>query len=222
MALSIAGQKISKLKIIEDDVGAQDSYAEMVEDIDIVPDKVKGPLDSLSIFIENQIDDTDAFIFDHNLKQSGYAEFNGAEAVAKLYRIRPSVLCTAWTIAAQDTIRLHRRYIPSLVHSDDMNPDLLARGLEVCVNEFNGKYLPSREPIKTLVRIENVDEDQKPKIVNAVIPSWNPKEVIRFPLTLAPPDIRENIREGARLWAQVNLGAEDHTGLFLDSFEFRG
>ncbi len=222
MSLNVAGQKISKLKIIEDDESTQDSLAEIVEDVNIVPHKIEGPLNSLDTFIESQINDTDAFIFDHDLKKTGYAEFDGAEAVAKLYQIRPSVLCTAWTNAAPDIIRLYRRHIPSLVHSDDINPDILARGLEVCVNEFKGKYVPSREPIKTLVRIEKVDNDQNLQIVYAVISGWNSKEVIRFPITLVPSGIRENIREGVRLWAEVNLGAEDHTELFLDSFEFRG
>ncbi len=36
MSLSIAGQKISKLKIIEDDANARDSLAETVEDIGVV------------------------------------------------------------------------------------------------------------------------------------------------------------------------------------------
>ena len=223
MSLSIAGQEISKLKIVEDDANARDSLAEIVQEVDISPDKVEGPLKSLKLFIEDQADDTDAFIFDHQLKQSGYALFNGAQAVAELYKRKcPSMLCTAWTNADIDSIRLYRRYIPSLVQSDEINPDILVRELEVCVNEFHDKFLPSRKPIKTLVRIENIDNDQNPKIVYAVVSSWNPKEVIRFPITLVPSGIRENIREGARLWAQVNLGAEDHTELFLDSFEYRG
>ncbi len=223
MSLSIAGQKISKLTIVEDDANARDSLAETVEDIHISPDKIEGPLGSLESFLCDHVNDTDAFIFDHQLKQSGYALFNGAQAVAELYKKKlPSMLCTAWTNADIDSIRLYRRYIPSLLHSDEINPDKIARDLEICINEFNENFLPSREPIKTLVRIENVDDEQRPKIVYAVVPSWNPKEVIRFPIALVPSDIRENIREGVRLWAQVNLGAEDHTQLFLDSFEFRG
>ena len=200
----------------------RDSLAEIVEDVDIIPDKIEGPLDSLEAFLKDQADDADAFIFDHHLKQSGYATFDGAAAVARLYKKRPSILCTTRTYANMDTIRLYRRHVPSVVHSDEINPDILARELEVCVNEFNDKYLPSREPIKTLVRIENVDDDQTPNIVYAVISSWNPKEVIRFPITLVPSGIRVNVKGGVRLWAQVNLGAEDQTELFLDPFEFRG
>ncbi|MBW8017286.1 MAG: hypothetical protein FVQ82_13970 [Planctomycetes bacterium] len=223
MSLNVAGQEISKLKIVEDDENTRDSLAETVEDVDIIPDKVEGPLGSLDSFLRSQANNTDAFIFDHQLKQSGFAEFNGAQAVAELYKRKcPSMLCTAWTNADIDSIRLYRRYIPSLIHSDEINPDIIAKELEICINEFREKYLPSREPIKTLVRIENVDNEQRPPIVNAVVPSWNSKEVIRFPLTLVPLDIRDNIKGGVRLWAQVNLGANDHTELFLDSFEFRG
>ena len=222
MSLSVAGKEISRLKIIEDDENARDSLAETVIDVHICPDKIEGPLGELDDFLRKQTDDTDAFIFDHQLKQSGYALFNGAEAVARLYRKRPSMLCTAWTNADMDTIRTYRRYIPSLIHSDDINPDIIAKALEVCINEFKEIYLPSREPIKTLVRIESVDVEKTPKVVYAVIPSWNPKEVIRFPLSMVPSDIRGNVNEGARLLAQVNLGAEDHSSLFLDSFEFRG
>ena len=51
MSRSIAGQEISKLKIIEDDETVQDSLAETVEDIDISPKKIKGPLGSLDNFL---------------------------------------------------------------------------------------------------------------------------------------------------------------------------
>lgn len=222
MSVSIAGQEISILKIIEDDENVRDSLAETVKDVNISPDKIEGPLGTLDEFLCSQANNTDAFIFDHQLKQSGYALFNGAQAVAKLYKRLPSMLCTAWTNADIDSIRLYRRYIPSLIHSDDINPDVIAKSLEVCINEFKENYLPSREPIKTRIRIETVDKDQGSGIVYAVIPSWNPKEVIRFPLSMVPQNIRGSVNAGVRLWAQVNLGAENHTELFLDAFEFRG
>ena len=223
MSMSISGQMISKLKIVDDNAIVRDSLAETVKDMNISPDVIVDPLGSLENFLKTQTDDTDAFIFDHQLKQSGYALFNGAEAVASLYKKRPSVLYSAWIYADADTIRFHRRHIPSIIHSiDEIDPDRIAREIEVCLNEFKDEYLPSREPIKTRVRIESVDREKTPAVVYAVIPSWNPKEVIRFPLSMVPPSIRSNINEGVRLWAQVNLGAEDHSGLVLDSFEFRG
>ncbi len=223
MSRYIAGQAISKLMIVEDDESTRDSLGETVEEIDISPDKIEGPLGTLDSFLSDQVDDTDAFIFDHQLKQSGYALFNGAEAVAELYkRNRPSMLCTTWTNADIDSIRLYRRYIPSLIHSDEINPDRIAEELEICINEFKSQFRPSREPIKTLVRIEAVDNDQTPKMVYAVVPGWNAKEAIRFPLKLVPQCIRNDIKADVRLWAQVNLGAEDHTELFLDSFETCG
>ena len=222
MSMNVAGRSISKLKIVEDDTNTRDSLAEIVRDINIDPDKIEGPLSSLRAFLASHTYDADAFIFDHHLKQSGYAAFDGAQAVAELYKIRPCILCTGWTNAVTDTIRSYRRHIPSLVRSDEINPDRLAKELEICVNEFNDKFVPSRKPIKTLVRIENIDNTRRPELVYAIIPSWNPKQVISFPVNMIPLGIRANVTDGVRLWAQVNIGAEDHTEIFLDSFEFRG
>lgn len=222
MTRFIAGSNITLVKIIEDDSHNQQSIAEVVTDANLEPSLENGPLPDLSEYVQSSVSKADAFIFDHHLKQSQYAPFDGAEAVARFYKRRPSLLCTEWSDADIDTMRRYRRYIPVLILTGGLDPDKLAKGFEICINEFDDKFLPSREPVKTVVRIEDVDIEQKPTIVYAVIPSWDPRQVVRFPITVVDDGLRQYVRPGERFFVYVNLGAEDQAELYFDTFDYRG
>jgi CheY-like chemotaxis protein len=223
MSQVIAGNTIEKVGIVEDDPSNRKSLAEIVSDAQFVPVPEDGPLCDLKSFTRGAMRNTDAFIFDHHLKQSQYAPFDGAEAVAFLYKQQfPSLLCTQWSNADIDTMRRYRRYIPALIPTDDLDPCRIVRELEVCINEINGNFLPSRQPVKTIVRIENVDQDQKPPIVYVVVPAWNPRQVVRFPIDVIDPRLHTYVAPDSRFFAQVNLGAEDQFDLFFDKFDYRG
>jgi len=222
MPVILAGKKITTVGIIEDDDSNRDSLAEIVADANFRPVPRDEPLPSLADFAATAARTTDAFIFDHHLKQSQYAPFDGAEAVAALYKKRPSLLCTQWSKADIDTIRLHRRRIPVLIPTDDMNPERITQGIEVCIKEFKDEFLPSREPVRTIVRIEDVDSKQNPPTVYGILPSWNPRQVVRFPIDVIDEKLRKYVRADERFFVHVNLGAEDEAELYLDDFEYRG
>ncbi len=77
-------------------------------------------------------------------------------------------------------------------------------------------------PVKTLIRIEERDDDQKPPIVYCTIPAWSPREVVRFSLDIVDKELMDHIRPGERFFAKVNIGAEDQSELFFVDFEYRG
>lgn len=222
MSEMLAGTRIERIKIVEDDASNRESLAEIVADANFVPVLENGPLPDLSDFTAAAIADTDAFIFDHHLKQSQYAPFDGAEAVAFLYKKCPSLLCTQWSKADIDGMRFYRRYVPALIPTDELDPSTIAEKIEVCINEFKDKFLPSREPVRTIVRIESVDFEQKPPIVYGVLPSWNPRQVIRFPISVITEKLRQYVRPDERFFVHVNLGAEDEAELYFDGFDYRG
>jgi hypothetical protein len=211
---------IKRVTIVEDDPCNRRSLAEIVADAKFVPVPEDGPLCDLKSFTKGAMRNTDAFIFDHHLKQSQYAPFDGAEAVASLYKKSPSLLCTTWGKAYIDAIRVYRRKIPILIRTDDLNPDTIAIGFEYCIREFESDFSPSRRPWRTLVRVEDVDEQLRPPIFYVVLPGWYSSDKISLPLYLIPSGLRQNIKQGVRFHAQVNKGAENQEDLYFDNFEF--
>jgi hypothetical protein len=101
--------------------------------------------------------------------------------------------------------------------------DRIGDGIRICFQEFNNTFTATRRPWRTLVRIEDVDRLQTIPIVYAIIPAWNSKKAVRFPLdVIASKALYNEVKAGARFFARVNIGAEDQADLFFDDFEFRG
>jgi len=162
----------------------------------------------------------DAAILEHHLKSGNYANFTGAEAVARLCRqYFPSLLVTAWANADIDNIRPFRRHIPVLISSPDVNPETITLGLKQCLNEFEKQYAPDRRPWRTLVRIEEVNRNTEKPMVYAVVPGWDPDEVVRFPLVIFPQEQQQTVVPGTRFFAKVNIGAAHPDELYFEEFE---
>jgi hypothetical protein len=220
MGLNLLGQDISRVKIIDDDPAARQAMAFTVTDADLEALPDDGPLPRLKRFVALAKQNVDAVICDHRLKGQ-YAGFNGAEAVAELYKAAcPSVLCTRWSVADIDAIRQYIRFIPALISSDDVNPDTITSGLARCVQEFKSEPAPSRRAWRTLVRVESVERALKPALFYVAVPGWDSKEIIRLPLEIVPGNRRRHIKPGLRFFAKVNKGADRPEALFFTDFEF--
>lgn len=221
MALTLAGNTITRVRIVDDKPDVRKIMAINVSDAELEPVLEDGPLPPLEEFISTSITNTDAAICDHRLNPGKYAQFNGAEAVARFYDHRwPALLCTTWSPADIDAMRQYLRRIPVLIHTDDINPDSIAKGLENCIREFNNDFLPTRRPWRTMVRVEDVDENMVPKMFFAVLPGWHSSDKIRLPLDLIPSELHNKIKPGVRFHAQVNKGAENQDDLYFDNFQF--
>lgn len=168
-----------------------------------------------------------AAICDHRLSQTQFAQFDGAEFMSTLFREQiPGVLLSTFAAIDGDTsIRLHRAQIPYIISRKDLVPNEIVRGLERCFAEFTGDIPPERVARRTLVRVVDVAIDDSAAVVDAIIHTWNPDTVVRFPLAVVEdPDIQRILHqwEGPelRLFAEVNVGCENPNELFFKSFEF--
>lgn len=223
MSLTIAGRSVGSVKIVDDDKNAREGLSFSVEDAELHPICEDGPLPPLKDFVAKTVKEVDAVLCDHHLKLGRYAGFDGTEVVSYFYQRRfPVVLCTSWSKADIDAMRLHRRFIPVLIRTDEVSPESIVKGFEVCIEEFKGNYLPSRREVQTLVRIEDTDIEQNPNIVYAVVPGWNPRQVVRFPITVIDKSLWQHVKAGERFFAKVNIGAENQADLFFVDFDYRG
>lgn len=162
-----------------------------------------------------------AAVCDHRLQEGNLATFYGAELVAGLYDRRiPSVLVTNW--AKQDlegTIRRYRRRIPSLIKTDDANPETLRSGLFSSLKEIRGEFVSGRVARRAIVAVKSIAIVNGERIVEALVPAWGPHEPISFPLDLVTGVLKDKVAANVMLTAWVNIGAECAEDLFLDNFE---
>lgn len=223
MAWQFDGVRIESVAIVDDNEDARLSMHDELSDSAVEPRIVRGQyFEDAEKLVTAARDEADAAIFDHHLSTYNFARCSGAEAVAVSYDQQfPAVLITAYSNADIDGIRRFRRRVPALLTPEQADPDSIQRAFEVCVLEFKQHFLPSRKPMKTLVRVEDVDLEPKMPIVYAIVTAWNSEEVVRFPLDVMPERLRSRAIAGARFYAVVNIGAESQTDLYLEQFEFR-
>jgi hypothetical protein len=220
MSLRVLGRSISRVKVVDDDPVARKAMSFTVTDANLQALPDDGPLPELPRFVQETRGSVDAVVCDHRMKGT-YATFDGAEAVANLYKAAcPALLCTRWSRADIDSIRRFIPFIPSLISSDDINPDTIADGIAICIREFDNDPIPSRKPWRSLIRVESVEPEDRPPLFYVAIPGWDSKEILRLPLDLIPEKQRPMIKPGLRFYAKVNKGTETPDRLFLSDFEF--
>jgi hypothetical protein len=214
MSIKIADKQIERVSIIDDDDDSRSSMEFTIQDLKLtaVPqnDKV-GNIDAFFI----QLPAIDAVVSDHHLKKKNYFPINGAEVIYKCYEKRiPAVLVTRYEQHNYD-IRKFRQRIPVILTPDEFDPDSLIKSFEVCINEFNGKFLNGRKAWRTLIRIDDMDETN----FYIIIPAWNQNETVSLSRSLLPEHINRIIQADYRLHAEVNIDAEYSSDLYFVSWE---
>lgn len=218
MLAEIADTSIRRVRIVDDEQSVRDAYEYLVEELELEPIAVEGPLPALDDFIDETIHGADAAICDYKLRIRQYATFDGAETVARLYGKKfPAILCTRWELASLDEIRPYRRFIPVMLRPDELDPASLVQGFQRCIDEFKGTFQSNRRPWRTLVRIEEIDMDRQ--CLYLVVPGWNRNEVIRLRTSDLPKEIFERIGDQKRFHAQINIGAEGSEELYFERWE---
>lgn len=191
MPLTLEKPQIHRVRIVDDDPKVREAYGYTVEDLNLQPDPVPGPLPDVDEFVHQTQTQSDAALLDFHLKVGTYAKFDGALPAAMLYKKHfPAVLCTRWAEADIDDIRPLRKFIPAMLRPDDLDPDSLAQGFERCMEEFKGKLPPSRRLWRTLIRVEDIDPDENPRFFYVVIPAWEPKAVVRLKFMEVPDEVK--------------------------------
>lgn len=216
MSLAISNRSIERVLILDDDIGARMAYSYSIQDLNLEPIRVDGPLLTIQGFLATIPNGAEAVICDHHLRKRQYANFDGAETVAALYCKKiPAVLYTRYEDIIDD-IRPYRQYIPAML-APDFEPESLVHGFRQCIEEFGQIFRPSRRPWRALVRVERIEEERS--LVHVVIPAWDPDTVIRYPMEFLPEAMRNRLNVQLRFHAQINLGAETRDELYFKDWE---
>lgn len=223
MAQTLINKKIKKIHIIDDDNDSRETYGDTVQEIENIEailqnEKVEN-LENFLLTLGNQ----DAIVSDHHLKKSSsYFPVNGANFVFQCYKKNiPSVLVTKYEMASYHEIRPFKRNIPVVLTPEQFTPDTLIRAFEECINEFKGIMSQTRKTWKTIVRFDDVikDESENNIIAMAILPSWNRNLVINLKMMELPKEIRDIAKPDLRLYAHVNIDAEDPYELYFQNWQ---
>jgi hypothetical protein len=75
---------------------------------------------------------------------------------------------------------------------------------------------PENRLWRTLVRVVW----KEPAQFAVVLPAWNVDEEIVLPFQCLKPEVYSQLKEGSRLHAQVNIGAENQDDLIFKDWEY--
>lgn len=211
--------EIRRILLVDDDPTVREGLRINVDFASLSPVEEVGPqLGNLDNFLANRLQ-ADAAISDYHLTPSGYASFNGAQLVERLYRANfPALLCTRFDKTQVERIRPHRRWIPVLMAADELTPDSLMHGLEECLFEVNGNFKSTRRPWRAQILFLEQDIDDR----NAYfieLPGWQRDEVLRIQLKHLPNELQSLVHPEFRCFAQANLGSDNVDDLYLCEWE---
>lgn len=211
-----------KIVIIDDEKDFAKTAAWEVEDAGYEPFLiVDGSFKRIDDLVSRIPQDTFGILCDHRLGKSGLAGFYGSDFVAALYdRKIPALLDTQFYDMDSDvSIRKHRHKIPVLLNKNDVDASAITKGLEICISEFHGTVPSDRKGYRNIVRIADVSEESGEKVIDAIIPGWNPHKAVRLPLSLINEWLDFVPEVETRLIANVNSGAQKQEDLFFTDFE---
>jgi len=213
----------ARVAVIDDDPKVVASIRIGLEDeSDLNPVTFPDGFDSLPEAVKLIMSGAEAAVCDHRLQPGNYAPFDGSELVGELVRRGfPAVLRTSFSGNNFDPkIRANKHDIPVMLGASSSGHEIAA-ALDLCRREIGGDVSPERRTWRTFVRIVGQTGYGPDLILRAIVPAWNAEEVIDIPFSIIPPGIIDEIvsRDGVRLFARVNIGAESAQDLFFDDFE---
>ncbi len=81
------------------------------------------------------------------------------------------------------------------------------------------KSSPTKKLYTSIIRIEDIRNEDGNGVIDAVIINWNPHQVVRIPMSLLPAALQEKINQDTRLLAKVNVGASKAEDLIFKDFK---
>ena len=216
MTLQLGEKSIERVFIVDDDARARTAYSYAVEDLDLEPLCVEGPVEE-EVFVR-RLGSTDALVCDYHLRTGNYATCEGDVLLDGCFKAAvPGVLCSALADVDRKIRRDCLRRIPARLGSDRPEPEDLVDAWRTCILEMEGEFEASRRPWRALVRV--AEAEPRSRHVYVVVPAWHPRQKIPLYLESIPDRLHAFLEPGRRFHAQVNLGAESHEEMFFDSWE---
>lgn len=215
--------ELQRVAVVDDDAEQAELTSLWLEEANFRPIIIKTdrPFDVPQEVVEIIRSQADGAVCDHRLTHHRFSVFNGAELSACLYDSKiPSILTTQYVDMDVDvSIRKWRHKIPVLLSRDATDSESLKLGLFASSQEILGRVSAARKPHKSLIRVKDMGNESEMTVLDVIIPSWNPLRAVRFPLSLIPTGLQGSVVPGTRLFASVNIGAEDSQELYFDDFE---
>jgi hypothetical protein len=208
-----------RVAIVDDDSHALKVTAVVVKQARFVPVPLNRSFDSVEDLVRTVQSEADAAIVDHRLTFSQLNPFTGAEVVAALYKKSwPAVLTTQYYDQEADvSIREFRAAVPVVLPTDDVDARSVIQAFRLVQDELAGAVPISRKPRRVQLRIVRERSESQVRLLDAIIPAWNPRHVVSFPASLVGA-MSGRVREGDWLEAAVNIGAENAEDLFFGDF----
>ncbi len=212
---------IETIAVIDDDKDAAETACWAIEAAGYKPTIITGSYNDVIKLANVVRQKAQGALCDHRLAPYGLANFVGASLVAKLYDFGfPAILHTQYSDIDRDvSIRKWRQKIPILLSRDELNGEAISEGIRVCSAELHGEVSSLRKPYRTLIQILGITNESGQKVVDTIVPSWNPSRAVRFPISLIPNKLHARLTIGMWLFTYVNIGALDTADLYFDQFE---
>jgi hypothetical protein len=222
MSLMVLDKEIQRIHVIDDDPMVRDAYLETVKDMGLEGVDVSTPIKDIESLFDSIDPKSDGIIFDYQLNSTKYSAFNGDVYGRAAYEKHiPFIISSHFTPLSMEG---RRRFIPKAVHVDLLEPRSVLEAFELCVGEYQGKFITRRVPIRTLVRIEGMHAIGDTYELNVVVPNWDPHTGIQIRVDIAtfPSDINieKELHENgaARITAEVNTGAQDVNEIYFSNW----
>jgi hypothetical protein len=216
-------QEIRRVAVVDDDAAQAEATSLWLEEAEFDPIIIRRerPFERPREVVELISAQAEGAVCDHRLTHHGFSSFNGAELAASLFDSHiPSILTTQYVDMDVDvSIRKWRHKIPVLLSRDATDSESIRLGLAVSSREIAGEISPGRRPYKSLIRVTDLGDESEVTVLDVIIPSWNPRRAVRFPLSLIPIELQSSVHVGTRLFAAVNIGTDDSQDLYFNNFE---
>ena len=212
---------IERVAIVDDDREGAETVKLSFEAAGYAPFIIEKSPGSAKALAEQIAAEADAAYCDHRLNRYGFAtNFFGADVIAHLYDLKvPGVLFSEYyDIDADVSIRKQRRKIPVVLHRSEADIQSIADSFSRCKEELEGRSPEWRRPHRSMLVVESFSNQDNVKVIDVTIFNRD-GDIVRLPLELIPEELRDNLREGDLLIADVNIGAERSEDLYFENIQ---
>ena len=81
------------------------------------------------------------------------------------------------------------------------------------------KASPTKRLYTSIIRIEDIREEDGDSIIDAVIINWNPHQIVHIPMSRLPSSLQGKLNQDTRLLAKVNVGVSRAEDLIFEDFK---
>ncbi|EPJ86614.1 hypothetical protein [Pseudomonas sp. CFII68] len=212
-------KSIKTVAVVDDDDQAALTIIHALEDGRFEPYRQEAA-ESLAALADLIILNSDAAVCDHRLRYGAFADISGAELAAALVEKRhPTILVTQYLDQYADiAIRTYRSNLPVVLRREDADePEELRAAFARCINELRRGKVNDRKLHRTLLQVMDVSDVGGVRVIDAIVNGWNPKDTVRFPLSLVAADDQKKVARFSILEALTNVSTLEKVDLYFES-----